>query len=317
MLGDPLPTDNDLGQSIYDFKYRVFPSDLGEASYNGHYMVININVQNATEYEGSISTPTGNQNTFHSFPGVSAPRSATVFGQLSKTDALRGTIDPKFTSASGSGLGYGSLFLPRFTRRIKESIAIYTPNTLQFDTNNEYEEVKLTNMVMGGISSLTGLGKSKLGKALGSAVDTAGGLIDKTSKLFQSPINPRAEVLFSTTTQRVFQYDFLFAPENEKETNTVKEIIRTLRFHAAPEIGGDTGIFFTPPSEFDITFFYRGQENLSIPRINTCVLTAISVDYAPSGTFSSFTNGAPVSIRMQLQLREVEVQNKLRIIQGF
>ena len=33
----------DLGQSRYDFRYLVFPNDLGMDD-NGHYMVININV---------------------------------------------------------------------------------------------------------------------------------------------------------------------------------------------------------------------------------------------------------------------------------
>ena len=35
--------DSTLGQSEYDFRYRVFPADLAN-DYVGHYMIININV---------------------------------------------------------------------------------------------------------------------------------------------------------------------------------------------------------------------------------------------------------------------------------
>jgi hypothetical protein len=71
-----------------------------------------------------------------------------------------------------------------------------------------------------------------------------------------------------------------------------------------------------PPSEFDISFYYNGQENPNIPRISTCVLTNMDVDYAPQGfqayevpgeNFASLgRTGMPVAIRLSLQFRETE-----------
>ena len=61
------------------------------------------------------------------------------------------------------------------------------------------------------------------------------------------------------------------APRNEQESLSMRNIIKTLRFHGAPELNF-AGTFWIPPAEFDISFFHNGRENRNIPRINTCVL---------------------------------------------
>lgn len=316
-LSDPF-----LGQSAYDFNHRVFPVDLAQTSYEGHYMIININVSNKSVYS-TVSTPQGPVNNFNKLD------------QLSKVDALRSFYDQNFT-AGGTSLGYGSVlgingFLPRFTTRIVESIALYIPGTVAYGTNNVYEDISLTNLVGSGVSAAAGLvskGLNALGlKGVASAIDfssraagAAASAADRAAKIAGYPINPRVEILFSNTLQRQFQFDFLFAPRSKEESDTLEQIIHTIRFHAAPEISpisGIGGILWVPPSEFDITFYYRGQENTHIPRINTCVLENIDLDYAPSGVWSTFSNGYPVQIRMQLKFRETEVAHRLRIQQGF
>jgi len=113
--------------------------------------------------------------------------------------------------------------------------------------------------------------------------------------------------------------EILMAPKNKMESDTVKNIIDTLRFHAAPELDTMIGFIptFIPPAEFDITFFHKGKENTKIPRINTCALEQIEVDYAPTGVYSTFANGHPVAIRLSLAWRELEILHKQRVTQGF
>ena len=71
-----------------------------------------------------------------------------------------------------------------------------------------------------------------------------------------------------------------------------------------------------PPSEFDISFQYNGNENVNIPKISTCVLTQIDTDYAPGG-FAAYEvpgemdprlgrTGMPVAIRLTLGFTETE-----------
>lgn len=314
--------DDTLGQSEYDFRYRVFPSDLAN-DYIGHYIVININVP--------VFARTGSARSAY---GGAQFGQNIMQNEYSKVDTLR------FGNAVSVGgtspvTGYGALqreplSIPRYTRRIKESIALFMPNPVVFNTTNEYQEISLTGMAGGLLSSAAGIaGEFIGGKAggrrgardsgdLGSLVSSTLNGIGNVSQMLGYPINPRVEVLFSKTNLRQFVLEFLMAPRNEQESENMKAIIRTLRYHSAPELDSTTaGFTWIPPAEFDITFFDKGRENTNIPRINTCVLDRIEVDYAPTGVYSTFSNGHPVAARLSLGMREIEVVHKRRVLQGF
>jgi hypothetical protein len=288
-----IPSDATLRQNKYDFHYRIFPSDLASGdSHDRHYMVININVPLPTQFNDHLTFKGQSINTFHKEPG----------DELSKVDALRFNIDPQYKNASGIAFGNRAQFSRR-TRRIVESIAIASPSTLLFQNEHEYTDISLTGI-------LTGISTIPLAPEI------------------KYQLSPAVEVLYSNTLQREFIFDFLLAPRNARDSEAMHQIYKTLRFHAAPERqpyegggGGISGViktgFVITPSEFDITFYYNGKENLSIPRINTCVLRNISMDYSPNGIYSTFSNGHPVQARLSLMFREVEVVDKLRVIQGF
>lgn len=311
---------NDLAQSRYDFGYTVFPNDVGMDDV-GHYMVININVP--VNNNGSASTQ---------YPGLST----IIPGQLSKVDTLR-SLDGLITPGQGiDGLLNGAPFLERQTRRIAESIALYMPTPLVFNSQNMYQEISLTSLAGQGMMGIgdyfTSLSRSlsgQLDQALerqGKPVsDALGNAVGTGSRLMGYPINPAVEILFANTPQRQFTFEVLMAPRNETESIAIKKIIKTLRFHGAPELGtsffGYSGQYggwiWTAPAEFDLTFFNKGQENLNILRINTCVLERIEVDYAPQGVYSTFRNGHPVAVRLSLGFRELEPVHKKRVLQGF
>lgn len=309
--------DEQLSQRKYDFSYKVFPNDLG-MDYLGHYMVININVP--------------------VIPGTNNPRG--VFGddpnrqfnvldnEFSKVDVLRfGNIN---SGGASSGTG-----LPRRTRRIVQSIALYMPGSqLVYNSRNAYEEISLTalggQMVSGIFSIGTGflysLFTDRTIETAGNAASGAGNILDATGQLISTgaqlagfPINPRVEVLFASTPLRDFQFEFLMIPRNEQESIAIREIVRTLRFHAAPEIDSSTfSNTYIPPAEFDLTFYHRGVENLAIPRINTCVLLECEVDYAPGlGIWQTYRDGTPLATRLRLVFKEIEAVHKLRVLQGF
>lgn len=307
--------DTSLSQAKYDFSYKVFPNDLG-MDYLGHYMVININVP--------------------VYPGTSMARGAAPIrnqfnvldNEFSKVDVLRfGNIN---SGGASSGTG-----LPRRTRRIVQSIALFMPGSqLIYNSRNAYEEISLTALGGQMVSGIVSIGSGLLYSLLtdrtidtaGNAASGAGNLLDATGQLISTgaqlagfPINPRVEVLFATTPLRDFQFEFLMIPRNEQESIAIREIVRTLRFHAAPEI--DTSTFsntYIPPAEFDLTFYHRGVENLAIPRINTCVLLECEVDYAPGlGVWQTYRDGTPLATRMRLVFKEVEAVHKLRVLQGF
>ncbi len=319
---NPNNDDNDFGQgdNNYDFKYRVFPEDLTSDN-TGHYMVININVpvklggQSRSAFEGAIYGTTILPN------------------QFSKVDVLRFGNLPPLPNAPNARQRE-TLTLPRSTRRIKESIALFMPSSLVYSSQNKYEEISMTaiagNIGKTGLNFATGIAGATIAKNLAGALsraqggrslaDGVGNVIGTASSIAGYPINPRVEILYSTTPQREFVFEILMAPRSEYESIAMQEIIKSLRFHAAPEIDQTTlvgGFLFVPPAEFDITFFNKGIENVNIPRINTCVLERIEVDYAPTGVYSTFRNGHPVAARLSLGFREIEIVHKARVMRGF
>jgi hypothetical protein len=287
--------DQDLEQSKYDFNYRVFPEDL-TLSDSAHYMVININVP----------TTRSGQNRSAFSPGE------LLSGDFSKVDNLR--FSPAFAPRTDTPQKE-FLSIPRNTRRIAQSIALHMANGgLVYTEDNKYEEASLTSMA----GSIVGAAGSLPGR-FGGAADVVGRIgqaVTGGSRLVGYPVNPRVEVLFATRPQRQWMFEVFLAPRSVDEALTVKEIIRLLRYHAAPELEGG-GFFFIPPAEFDITFYRQGVENRNLPRINTCVLEKIDIDYAPQGVYSTFRDGTPVAIRLSMGFREIEIVHKLRVLQGF
>lgn len=341
----------DLLQSKYNFDYLVFPSDLGMND-NGHYMVININAPTkflSREYAGQF---TNNKDFFTPLDPderstVDRLRGLTGVAPVSSpaTDLGGKLIDGAkellgVQQSSGTG-GYGDVnnkpannpvvSLPRSTRRVSEAIALHMPTPLIFNHQNVFEEISLTAVAgrigTGVVATLASLAAAFKSVAAGAAasqksrglIDGLGNGVGVLSTIAQNPINPAVEVLFSTSLTRSFTFEFLMAPRNEEESIAMKKIIRTLRFHSAPEINAGTyGLTWIPPAEFDIMFFNKGAEQQHLIRINTCVMERIEVDYAPaSGTYATFRNGHPVAARLSLGFREVVPPHKDFIARGF
>lgn len=308
----------DLMQSDYDFRYRVFPNDLGMDNL-GHYMVININVptkgikslNNGLE----LRTPAGNFTD-----------KITPLNQVSKLDTLRYSR----ATANNPYRSRPIISVPRQTRRIAESIALHMPQSgLVYTHNNRYEDISLSGALLYGVGAIAsgiwggGLSSNRTNdyrREIG--VGNIGRLTNFATKVGGNPINPAIEILFSNTLQRVFRFEFLLAPRNEQESVIVDQIIRTLKFHASPEIndgpgGLYRGLTWIPPAEFDITFFNKGVENMKLPRINTCVIQQLDVDYNPTGMYATFRNGHSVAIRLMIEFVELEPVSKIRVSQGF
>ena len=320
-------------QSTYDFTSRIFPDDLGQEDM-AHYMVININVPTKTSGGGEAKGRLPNGSFLTGAQG------------LSKVDRLRFRGNGQLNLGGDFSLGQflyndqswfsqqtGGLFqeyfnfklqdVPGFeqaqdflapqrrTTRIKESIALHMPNGgLVYTEENKYEEVSMTAVLTGALATAAGFAGA------GSAVNSAVSAAKRGAQIAGYPINPAVEVLFSARPQRQWMFEVFLLPRSEKEVESVKNIIRTLRYYAAPEITLN-GFAFVPPADFDITFFQAGKENTNLPRINTCVLDRIDVDYSPEQSYSTFANGHPVAVRLSLGFREVEILHKERVLQGF
>ena len=315
--GGPL---DPLYNSAYDFDGLYYPRDLGSST-RGHYIVFYINVASQSSYIKG-SSYTGSTMGGYTDVGIIEAGGRTAINQ-----------DNQAKAGPVSSQNLMSALTVRKTKRITQGIALYMPETVNVSYNANWQSENLTDALgqfgkygvaaAQGIDYAANLGNrtssnmsASIAEILGDAVSNKVGLGNVTDfALFASgvAVNPQLEVLFKGTEMRDFQFDFLFSPFDEEESKNVVAIINTFKFHQAPEVTTSTaGRYFVPPSEFDIDFFKDGQINDKIHQIGTCVLSGITVDYAPNG-WSTFENGMPTQIRMTLQFKETEIVTKERV----
>ena len=148
--------------------------------------------------------------------------------------------------------------------------------------------------------------QSGLGGMVGSDLK---GMMDKADN---QAINNFLEVMFTGISHRKFSYTWKFAPKNAEESENVYKIIQKFKYHMSPEHkGGNYGRYYTVPSEFDIFYMFRGEENQWLHKISSCVLMNMDVNYTPNQyqTFRPHKNrkGAP-PVEMDLKLDFMETQ---------
>lgn len=300
-------------------------------------MLFNINVQDV-----SLDAKNAKDN------GGAARDSRSTAQKLQAGQILGTTVaDNTF----GTGL---KATLNRKTTRIKQSVALYTPETIVYDSTQQYSTpsmldtlgpagVALTQIAAGqaGNAGMAGklLGAAGIGSLLSGVEGTLGKLAGKVASINDSStktlltaatgyaLNPLIEVLYNSPTLRTFAFDFVFAPKSQQEADQVWNIIYTFRRYHAPGYTaagsqGLAGAVFAPPAEWDITFLRQDQggsfvENINLPKINTCVLTDINTNYTPENQFVTFQDGMPVHITMRLAFTEVGVITQSEIDRGF
>ena len=127
------------------------------------------------------------------------------------------------------------------------------------------------------------------------------------------------ELAFQSVPFRNFQFEFDFAPKNQKEVEMVNKMINLFKFHMLPDVSNEK--YLITPSEFQIGYYYRDKANMYIPKVSRCVLTDMSVDYSPEGVFSTFkadSKGAmPVISKMTLSFTETEIMTKQTTADGY
>lgn len=227
------------------------------------------------------------------------------------------------------------------TVQTTESIVLYMPDTLSFDHSQGWGELQLGNELGGKAASAgkslidgskEGSVKNKVGDtaliaAAQVAQKAAGGVIGEGSAAAGAFLalggvnNPMLELIYQSPSFREFSYEFMFYPRDEREALEVQNIIERFRFHQAPEVdAGSSGLLLIPPSQFDIQFYYNGRPNPNIPTIGRCVMTSISVNYAPNG-WSAYEmpgeddprlgrTGMPTAIQMTMNFKETVIVTK-------
>lgn len=289
-----------------------YPRDLQSATRN-HVVQFRINEVQPVGYEKGQS-----YGFSEIFKGVA--NSATDIGNA----AIEGFKGNDFVEKSISAVGAVSeqtkiAFTQRKTRLIA-GINLYMPDTLEFTNAASYNQTSLLEVASSVLESLHSK-EAKGFRPINFAAGVAAGAIAKAqtnaAKLGLATqglaLNPQQQLLFDGIDFRTFQMSFTFTPFSKDEATTVKNIVKMFKTHAAPRIvTGAAGMFFIPPSTFNLEFFFNGEENKNIGKVAECVIETIDVNYAPNG-WSSHTDGSPVQTTMSISFKEIELIDREKI----
>ena len=356
-----LPSDNrGSNLTDFNLNNKRYPIDLGSTD-KGHYIMFYIFTQNRTQVGQTSQTNTSqnfqnissdlNTNIGAEGQDVQESVSGTFDDSIGKRasqyvkDGFNLLSNFKsFTPGPDQNLlAKGNFF--RTITKTNDTIALYMPDTLAFDYQQSYSNLSVTKE-LGKLGLAAQAGAStydayrKTGSISSAAKNAApfaaeiakeAGLPTGGKVLFSAlsavtggalAINPQLELIYEGTDFRSFRFSFMFYPRSKKEAVEILDIIDSFTFHQAPEIlSSSFGRYLVPPSEFEIEFRYNGGINPNIPKVAPCVLTSISVDYAPNG-FASYETllsanqperggtGMPVAIRMDLSFKETRIITK-------
>tara|TARA_R100000278_G_scaffold47810_1_gene41306 strand:- start:881 stop:2023 length:1143 start_codon:yes stop_codon:yes gene_type:complete len=146
----------------------------------------------------------------------------------------------------------------------------------------------------------------------GTAIGALGGNVNVNQLISRSTgqvLNPNLELLFQGVGIRNFPFQFQFFPRNPHEGKTVMNIIRKLKTEMAPrrssKEGTNSGVFIRTPSVFQLTYMKGSEKHPFLNSFLPAVLSDMKVNYSASGAHSTFYDGTPTHIRMDLQFKEL------------
>ena len=160
--------------------------------------------------------------------------------------------------------------------------------------------------VLGGMLGSDSIAQLNLksGKGAGAMGSDAGALA----------VNPHIEFFFENVAPRTFTFDFKMSPRNVDESRAIQEIIKSFKFHSAPEsLGDEAGRYWKYPQVFEIEYWNSELTH----KISDCALTQVGVNYSGTGDNHTFYDGQPIQVDLSLNFQELDIITKEHIEKGF
>ena len=147
----------------------------------------------------------------------------------------------------------------------------------------------------------------------GAAIGALGSNVSARSVISRSTgqiLNNNLELLFQGVNLRSFPFSITFSPRGPEESKVVKDIIRSLKMSMAPKAGefdgsAAQGIFLKSPDVFQLRYMKDDVDHPFLNAFKLCALTGMSVNYTNAGTYTTYEDGTPVNIRMNLTFKEL------------
>lgn len=258
-------------------------------------------------------------------------------GDVSGANAkiTRGSGSFALTNATDSNTNVGNG--GRVLKRPKHTIFLPIPRQIQDANSVSYDSSKLDPLEAAGAAIIKqGIESPSIGlvqKALGAIVGDGADLIEDNTDAIASAIagraigalggnvtanaliargsgailNPNLESLFQGVKLRQFPFTFEFFPRNPTEAEQVKLIIRVLKRSMSARNNKDKGggVFIKQPDIFQLRYMKGASEHPFLNKFLPMHLTDMKINYAASGTYSTFYDGTPSHMSVSCSFQEV------------
>lgn len=119
-------------------------------------------------------------------------------------------------------------------------------------------------------------------------------------------LNPNMELLFNGVTLRTFRFSFKMTPRDDKESEQIKYIIRSLKRNMAAKSGGEgKNTFLNAPNIFELRYRSGNIDHKFLHKFKPCALTDMVVNYTGENVYATYGDGTPISMTMDLTFKEL------------
>ena len=146
---------------------------------------------------------------------------------------------------------------------------------------------------------------SKAVNILGGNTSLDGVLARSTGQI----INPNMELLFNGVTLRSFSFSFDLAPRDERESDTIKRMLRifkqNMQARKSSDCGNSSGLFLRSPNVFQLNYKTGRRNHNFLHKFKPMALLNMSVNYTGGGTYATYDDTTPVHMKLDLSFQEL------------
>ena len=122
-------------------------------------------------------------------------------------------------------------------------------------------------------------------------------------------INPNLELLFSGVTLRSFSFSFDLAPRDERESDTIKKMLRifkqNMQAKKSSDGGNSSGLFLRSPNVFQLNYKTGRRNHNFLHKFKPMALLNMAVNYTGAGTYTTYDDTTPVHMKLDLSFQEL------------
>lgn len=197
-------------------------------------------------------------------------------------------------------------------------IRLPIPENLVENTRVTYSKENLGSVVGSAAETVSGGGfnlQSILGVFAGAGAGLAAAAAREVPKevaygfsaVTGITLNPFQTVLFKAPEFRSHSFSWKFVPKSPDESEMLRVLIETFKYHSLPGISAASGVFFSYPEILEISF---NPDDSFLYKFKPCVVESVQVNYAPNSPSFYNSTKAPTAISFDIQLQEIEIWTK-------